>query len=148
MSPAPVFVRIPGSHHPVTRLRLVPGFRDPGSVLILGQVTQYGNPYLICIAVVKVTAWWTLATTFTSTNDDHGATTPQQVYQFGSSYRCMKRISYLESFVNYQLFDLRYESSHISITISGYTCIQWKCIDIYSLLSRLNKHYIHQFVME
>ena len=23
--------------------------RDPGSVLILGQVTQYGNPYLICI---------------------------------------------------------------------------------------------------
>ena len=25
-------------------------FRDPGSVLILGQVTQYGNPYLICIA--------------------------------------------------------------------------------------------------
>ena len=50
MSPAPVFVRIPGSHHPGTRLRLVPGFRDPGSVLILGQVTQYGNPYLICIA--------------------------------------------------------------------------------------------------
>ena len=49
MSPAPVFVRIPGSHHPATRLRLVPGFRDPGSVLILGQVTQYGNPYLICI---------------------------------------------------------------------------------------------------
>ena len=49
MSPAPVFVRIPGSHHPGTRLRLVPGFRDPGSVLILGQVTQYGNPYLICI---------------------------------------------------------------------------------------------------
>ena len=50
MSPAPVFVRIPGSHHPGTRLRLVPGFRDPGSVLILGQVTQYGNPYLICIS--------------------------------------------------------------------------------------------------
>ena len=50
MSPAPVFVRIPGSHHPGTRLRLVPGFRDPGSVLILGQVTQYGNPYLICLA--------------------------------------------------------------------------------------------------
>ena len=49
MSPAPVFVRIPGSHHPGTRLHLVPGFRDPGSVLILGQVTQYGNPYLICI---------------------------------------------------------------------------------------------------
>ena len=49
MSPAPVFVRIPGSHHPGTRLRLVPGFRDPGSVLILGQVSQYGNPYLICI---------------------------------------------------------------------------------------------------
>ena len=44
-----VFVRIPGSHHPGTRLRLVPGLRDPGSVLILGQVTQYGNPYLICI---------------------------------------------------------------------------------------------------
>ena len=51
MSPAPVFVRIPGSHHPGTRLRLVPGFRDPGSVLILGQVTQYGNPYLICITL-------------------------------------------------------------------------------------------------
>ena len=50
MSPAPVFVRIPGSHHPGIRLRLIPGFRDPGSVLILGQVTQYGNPYLICIA--------------------------------------------------------------------------------------------------
>ena len=51
MSPAPVFLRIPGSHHPGTRLRLVPGFRDPGSVLILGQVTQYGNPYLICITL-------------------------------------------------------------------------------------------------
>ena len=51
MSPAPVFVRIPGSHHPGIRLRLIPGFRDPGSVLILGQVTQYGNPYLICIAI-------------------------------------------------------------------------------------------------
>ena len=51
MSPAQVFVRIPGSHHPDTRLRLVPGFRDPGSVLILGQVTQYGNPYLICITM-------------------------------------------------------------------------------------------------
>ena len=35
VSPAPVFVRIPGSHH-------------PGTVLILGQVTEYGNPYLIC----------------------------------------------------------------------------------------------------
>ena len=53
MSPAPVFVRIPGSHHPGSRLRLVPGFRDPGSVLILGQVTQYGDPYLICITLVK-----------------------------------------------------------------------------------------------
>ena len=34
-----------GSRDPTTlgtRLRLVPGFRDPGSVLILGQVTQYG----------------------------------------------------------------------------------------------------------
>ena len=48
MSPAPVSVRIPGSHHPGTRLRLVPGFRDPGSVPILGQVTEYGNPYSIC----------------------------------------------------------------------------------------------------
>ena len=38
-----------GSRDPTTRLRLVPGFGDPGSVLILGQVTQYGNPYLICI---------------------------------------------------------------------------------------------------
>ena len=35
--------------HPGTRLRRVPGFRDPGSILTLGQVTQYGNPYLICI---------------------------------------------------------------------------------------------------
>ena len=51
MSRAPVWVRIPGSHHPGTRLRLVPGFRDPGSVLILGHVTQYDNPYLICIAM-------------------------------------------------------------------------------------------------
>ena len=42
---------IPGSHHPGTRLRLVPGFRDPGSVLILGHVTQYDNLYLICIAM-------------------------------------------------------------------------------------------------
>ena len=50
VSPAPVFVRIPGSRHPGTRLRLVPGFRDPGSVLILGQVTEYGNPYFVCIA--------------------------------------------------------------------------------------------------
>ena len=41
-----------GSRDPTTRvlgLRLVPGWWDPGSVLILGQVTQYGNPYLICI---------------------------------------------------------------------------------------------------
>ena len=53
MSPAPVFVRIPGSHHPGIRLCLIPGFRDPGSVLILGQVTQYGNPYLICITSNK-----------------------------------------------------------------------------------------------
>ena len=52
MSPAPVFVRIPGSHHPGIRLRLIPGFRDPGSILILGQVTQYGNPYLICITLI------------------------------------------------------------------------------------------------
>ena len=51
MSPAPAFVRIPGSHHPGTRVRLVPESRDPGSVLILGQVTQYGNPYLICITI-------------------------------------------------------------------------------------------------
>ena len=45
------FVRIPRSHHPDTRLHLEPGFRDPGSVLIVGQVTQYGNPYLICAAL-------------------------------------------------------------------------------------------------
>ena len=32
-----------------SRLRLVHGFRDPGSVPILGRVTMYGNPYLICI---------------------------------------------------------------------------------------------------
>ena len=56
MSPAPVFVRIPGSHNPGTRLRLVTWLRDPGSVLILGQVTQYGNPYLICISVY-LDAW-------------------------------------------------------------------------------------------
>ena len=49
MSPAPVFVRISGSHHP--------GFRDPGSVLILGQVTQYGNPYLTCITTSRNTRW-------------------------------------------------------------------------------------------
>ena len=40
-----------GFRDPTTRLRLVPGFRDPGSVLILGQVTQYGNPYLIRITL-------------------------------------------------------------------------------------------------
>ena len=49
VSPAPIFVRIPGCHHPGTPLCLVPRFREPGSVLILGQVTQYSNPYLICI---------------------------------------------------------------------------------------------------
>ena len=49
VSPAPVFTRIPASHHSVTRLHLIPGFREPGSVLVLGQVTQYGHPYLICI---------------------------------------------------------------------------------------------------
>ena len=59
MSPAPVFVRIPESHHPGIRLCLIPGFRDPGSVLILGQVTQYGNPYLICIALTGTKAKWT-----------------------------------------------------------------------------------------
>ena len=58
MSPAPVFVRIPGSHHPGIRLRLIPGFRDPGSVLILGQVTQYGNPYLICITLYSITLFF------------------------------------------------------------------------------------------
>ena len=35
MTPAPVFVRIPGSHHPGTWLRLVPGIRELGSVLIV-----------------------------------------------------------------------------------------------------------------
>ena len=39
-----------------TRVRLVPGFRDPGSVLILGQETQYGNPCLICITTEHVMA--------------------------------------------------------------------------------------------
>ena len=43
-------------------------FRDPGSVLILGQVTQYGNPYLIgttncgrvagLIGIKNLIAWW------------------------------------------------------------------------------------------
>ena len=56
VSPAPVFVRIPGSHYPGTRIRLVPRFRDPGSVPKLGQVTPYGNPYLICIAAVLAPA--------------------------------------------------------------------------------------------
>ena len=37
-----------------SNMRLVPGFRDPESVLILGQVTQYGNPYLICIIIILV----------------------------------------------------------------------------------------------
>ena len=45
----PILCHLPqysyGSRDPTTRV----GFRDPGSVLILGQVTQYGNPYLICI---------------------------------------------------------------------------------------------------
>ena len=47
VSSAPV--RIQWSHHPGARRRLVSGFRDSGSVLILGQVTQYGNPYLTCV---------------------------------------------------------------------------------------------------
>ena len=38
-----------GSHHLGTWLCLIPRFRDPGSILILGQVAQYGNRYLICI---------------------------------------------------------------------------------------------------
>ena len=50
-SPAPVFVRIPGSHHPGTWLCLVPGFRDQGSVLILRQLTQYGNPYSYLVPI-------------------------------------------------------------------------------------------------
>ena len=33
------------------RHRLVSGSRDPWSLLILGQVTQYGNPYLISITI-------------------------------------------------------------------------------------------------
>ena len=51
VSPATVFVRILGSCHPGTRLPLVPGLMNVGSVLILGQVTQYGNPLLTCIAL-------------------------------------------------------------------------------------------------
>ena len=48
--PAPVSARISGSHQLGTRLRLVPEIRDPGSVLIMGQVTgEYSNPCLICI---------------------------------------------------------------------------------------------------
>ena len=35
-------------------MRLIPVFRDPESILILGQVTQYGNPYLICIIIILV----------------------------------------------------------------------------------------------
>ena len=61
-----MFVQIPGSHHPGTRLCLIPGFRDPGSILILEQVTQYGNPYLICITVsfkdCTITYFWLIVT--------------------------------------------------------------------------------------
>ena len=49
VSPASVFVRTPEPHHPGTRLHLVPGLKDLGSLLILEQVKQYGNPNLICI---------------------------------------------------------------------------------------------------
>ena len=45
----------PGVPPQDTRLRLVPGFRDPGYVLIQGQVAQYGNPYLICIIKLLIT---------------------------------------------------------------------------------------------
>ena len=47
----------PGIPPPGTRLHFVPGFRDPGSVLILGQETQYGNPYLICMTLIKHFVW-------------------------------------------------------------------------------------------
>ena len=55
LPPAPAFARIPGSHHPGTRLCLVPEFKGSGSLLKLGQVTQYGNPYLICITHINET---------------------------------------------------------------------------------------------
>ena len=37
VSPAPLWVRILGSHHPGTRLHIVPGFRDPGSYWYWGR---------------------------------------------------------------------------------------------------------------
>ena len=49
------FPPIQESNNLDTRLRLVPGFMDPGSVLILGQMTQYGNPYSICISLYDYT---------------------------------------------------------------------------------------------
>ena len=48
VSPALVSVRIPRS------LRLVPGFRNPGSVIILEHMIHYGNPYLSCIITYPV----------------------------------------------------------------------------------------------
>ena len=35
-------------------IRRIPGFRESGSVLILGQVTQYGDQYFICITITKI----------------------------------------------------------------------------------------------
>ena len=55
VSPAPVFIGIPGFHHLGIQLCLVPGFRDPVSILILGQVTGYGNPYFICLPMKSYT---------------------------------------------------------------------------------------------
>ena len=45
-------------HGPNTRLHLVPGFMDSGSVLILEQVTQCGNPYLICVVITSLFKFW------------------------------------------------------------------------------------------
>ena len=45
-------------HGTNTRLHLVPGLMVSGSVLILGQVTQCGNPYLICVVITSLFKFW------------------------------------------------------------------------------------------
>ena len=53
---------ITGSQLQGTRFRFAHGFKDPGSKIVLGHVTQYGNPYLIFIIMhSKWGNWWFLA---------------------------------------------------------------------------------------
>ena len=124
MPPAPVLVRIPGSHHPGIRLRLIPGFRDPGSVLILGQVTQYGNPYLICITVNNVHILSPASYQVICTYTQHCYLT--FVWKFGYFLSYITRdifIPYLWALV---IFSSRYEWNFYS-AIADLYALPWQC---------------------